>query len=102
MSADNEPMHPLDVIIEGWTQTCHENVVGSSTMCVAFLDEENGQLTYSNIGDGGILVVRNIDPDRAGYRQQNKEREEKMQIVFLSQQQLRGFNLPYQVRAEHM
>ena len=42
-------------------------VVGSSTACIATLDYELDQLTFSNIGDNGIVILRHIDSDVAGY-----------------------------------
>ena len=50
-------MHPLDVIMDAWNMTNSEGVVGSSTICVATLDRKLGQLSYSNVGDCGLLVV---------------------------------------------
>jgi len=97
---EQEAIHPLDVIIDAWTATLNDNVVGSSTFCVATLDDNTNTLSYSNIGDGGVLVVRRIDPLVAGssrsYSTTSSE-DSELQIVFLSQQQLQGFNLPYQL-----
>ena len=47
----------MDVIMDAWNMTCSEGVVGSSTVCVATLDKKLGQLSYSNVGDCGLLVV---------------------------------------------
>ena len=114
---DLEPMHPLDVIIEAWTATLSESIPGSCTICVATIDAELGLLNYSNLGDCGIMVIRRIDTETAGYTHKRygdrgsstssyshmdnnstkKHTESEMQIVFLSQQQLKGFNLPYQL-----
>ncbi len=114
---DLEPMHPLDVIIEAWTSTLSEAIPGSSTICVATIDAELGLLNYSNLGDCGIMVIRRIDTETAGYTHKmygdrastisaygskdsnysKKHSGSEMQIVFLSQQQLKGFNLPYQL-----
>jgi len=41
-----------------------EGVVGSSTVCVATLDQKLGQLSYSNVGDCGLMVLRHIDSGR--------------------------------------
>jgi hypothetical protein len=54
---DLDPVHPLDVIMDAWNRTSSEGVVGSSTICVATLDKKLGQLSYSNVGDCGLLVV---------------------------------------------
>lgn len=43
--------------MDAWNMTNSEGVVGSTTICVATLDKKLGQLSYSNVGDGGLLVV---------------------------------------------
>jgi hypothetical protein len=50
IQSDEEPIHPLDIIIDAWNQTCREKVTGSSTICVATLDNKLNQLSYSNLG----------------------------------------------------
>jgi protein phosphatase PTC7 len=96
-----EPFHPLDVLAEAWNVTVGSKVLGSSTFCFATLDRVKNQLTYSNIGDCGVMVVRHIDSEKAGYMRNRTQprhlRETDMQIAYLSQQQLRSFNLPYQL-----
>ncbi len=57
LHTDLDPVHPLDVIMDAWNMTNSEGVVGSSTICVATLDRKLGQLSYSNVGDCGLLVV---------------------------------------------
>lgn len=47
-------------------------VVGSSTACVAALDYGLEQLTFSNIGDCGVVVLRHIDSNVAGYMREKK------------------------------
>lgn len=95
------PLHPLDIMIDAWTATVEAKVLGSSTLCIASLDTKANQLEYSNIGDCGLMVVRHIDSERAGYmrnRQQPRHlRINDMKIAYLSQQQLRSFNLPFQL-----
>lgn len=50
-------------------------MVGSSTACIATIDHESDQLTFSNIGDNGVVVLRHIDSDVAGYmRERNTPR----------------------------
>lgn len=96
-----DPIHPLDVISEAWENTVAAKVVGSSTICVATLDRKLNQLSYSNIGDCGLMVVRHIDSEKAGYMRNRSQprhlRTSDMKIAYLSQQQLRSFNLPYQL-----
>ena len=75
--------------------------MGSSTLCIVTLDHELNQLSYSNIGDCGLVVIRHIDNDVAGYmRVRNTprdKREHDLRIAYISQQQLKTFNLPYQL-----
>lgn len=74
---------------------------GSSTILVATLDKKLNQLSYSNIGDCGLMVVRHIDSETAGYMRERARprhlRTTDLRIAYLSQQQLRSFNLPYQL-----
>lgn len=81
--------------------TASERVYGSSTMCVATLDSSNRQLLYSNLGDCGIMLLRHIDSPVAGYMRERQlprfQRKNDLRIAYLSQQQLRSFNLPYQL-----
>ena len=67
---------PIDVITEAWEKTNNINdpegadttpVIGSSTICVVAIDLVMNQLYYSNIGDSGLIVLRRIDPEVAGY-----------------------------------
>eukprot|EP00605_Chrysophyceae_sp_TOSAG23-4_P002576 GSChrysophyteH1.ASY1.ANO1.2843.1 assembled CDS len=74
---DSEPIHPLDIVVDAWSATDAEEITGSSTICVASIDNATNQLTVTNLGDCGLMVVRHMP--------------------FLSQQQLKSFNLPYQL-----
>jgi len=98
---DLDPIHPLDVIMDAWNMTANEGVVGSSTICVATLDKKLNQLSYSNIGDCGLMVIRHIDSSTAGYMRERQLprhlRKTDLRTAYLSQQQLRAFNLPYQL-----
>lgn len=51
---------------------CCVQVVGSSTACIAALDYDLEQLTFSNIGDCGVVVLRHIDSDVAGYMREKQ------------------------------
>eukprot|EP00596_Hydrurales_sp_CCMP1899_P005502 CAMPEP_0119043486 /NCGR_PEP_ID=MMETSP1177-20130426/22685_1 /TAXON_ID=2985 /ORGANISM="Ochromonas sp, Strain CCMP1899" /LENGTH=412 /DNA_ID=CAMNT_0007011703 /DNA_START=660 /DNA_END=1895 /DNA_ORIENTATION=- len=98
--SDEEPIHPLDIIIDAWNQTCREQVTGSSTICVATLDNKLNQLSYSNLGDGGLVVMRHIDSETVGYMREKVPRhlrKHDLRVAYLAQQQLRSFNLPYQL-----
>lgn len=98
---DLDPVHPLDVIMDAWNMTTSDAVVGSSTICVATLDKKLNQLSYSNLGDCGLMLVRHIDSETAGYMRERQLprhlRKTDWRLAYLSQQQLRGFNLPYQL-----
>merc|ERR1719424_2026262 len=80
-----------------------EQVVGSTTACIVTLDHESNQLQYANIGDSGVIILRHIQADLAGTvshkinRQQTSGGATDLRITFLSQQQLRSFNFPYQL-----
>lgn len=98
----NGPIHPLDVLVDAWNATSNESdIAGSSTFCIAMLDKTLNQISYSNIGDGGLMVVRHIDSETAGYMRDRSlprhMRTNDLKIAYLSQQQLRSFNLPYQL-----
>ena len=67
MLLDHDPIHPLDVVTDAWTLTSLEKMTGSSTMCVATVDHKLNQLLYCNVGDCGLIVVRHIDSETAGY-----------------------------------
>ncbi|CAM9704782.1 unnamed protein product, partial [Phaeothamnion confervicola] len=94
------PPKPHQVLSAAWEMTVGEKVIGSSTACVATLDYELDQLTFSNIGDNGVVVLRHIDSDVAGYMREKQTprhlRRSDLRLAFISQQQLRSFNLPYQ------
>jgi protein phosphatase PTC7 len=122
---DDAPIRPLDVMVDAWNMTIQEQVLGSSTLCVATLDHVTNQLSYSNLGDCGLVIMRHIDSETAGYMRYkynititiyngfydikrfityNRERQlprhlrkNDLRIAYLAQQQLRSFNLPYQL-----
>ena len=97
----SEPIHPLDVIIDAWNSTTHEEINGSSTICVATFDHSRNQLSYSNLGDCGLIVVRHIDSETAGYMRERQLprhlRKNDLRIAYLAQQQIKSFNRPYQL-----
>ncbi|CAN0576287.1 unnamed protein product, partial [Ectocarpus sp. 12 AP-2014] len=68
------PPKPHEVLMAAWEYTIGEkaSVVGSSTACVAALDYDLEQLSFSNIGDCGVVVLRHIDSDVAGYMREKK------------------------------
>ena len=99
---NTEPIHPYDVLADAWALTTSEKITGSATFCVATLDQKLNQLAYSNLGDSGLLVVRHVDSEVAGGLTRERAtprhlRSNDLKVMFMSQQQLRSFNLPYQV-----
>jgi protein phosphatase PTC7 len=94
-------VRPLDVLSSAWEAIGKEKVVGSCTACVATLDTELNQLSFCNVGDNGIVIMRHIDSDVAGYMRDKTTprplRTNDFRIAFVSRQQLRSFNLPYQL-----
>jgi protein phosphatase PTC7 len=98
---DPEPISPLDAVMDAWSLTRKEQITGSSTICVAALNNETNRLDLSNIGDCGLMVLRHMDSETAGYMRDRDTprhlRDNDLRIAFLSQQQLKSFNLPYQL-----
>eukprot|EP00602_Paraphysomonas_sp_CaronLab_P010957 CAMPEP_0185019004 /NCGR_PEP_ID=MMETSP1103-20130426/1638_1 /TAXON_ID=36769 /ORGANISM="Paraphysomonas bandaiensis, Strain Caron Lab Isolate" /LENGTH=546 /DNA_ID=CAMNT_0027549071 /DNA_START=373 /DNA_END=2013 /DNA_ORIENTATION=- len=101
LGIESEALHPYDIIMEAWHITSAEKVQGSSTICVATVDYNLSQLLYSNVGDGGLMVLRHIDSETAGYMRDRHMprdmRKHDLRVAYLSQQQLRSFNLPFQL-----
>jgi protein phosphatase PTC7 len=95
-------IEPAAVMSAAFNRVKQEDVVGSSTACVGLFDGIRHQLHFSNLGDSGIIVLRHIDSDIAGALKRDRtksrlERNSDLQVTFVSQQQLRSFNHPYQL-----
>lgn len=95
-------IRPGEVLSQAYDRVKEQNVIGSSTACVALFDNIRHQLHFSNLGDSGIIVLRHIDSDVAGALKRNKKtprenRKSDLQAVFVSQQQLHSFNHPFQL-----
>lgn len=93
---------PAELLAQSYERAKDANVIGSSTACVALFDSVHHQLHFSNIGDSGIIVLRHIDSDVASTLQRDRatpraERKSDLRIAFVSQQQLKSFNHPYQM-----
>lgn len=83
---------PQDVLLAAWRRLSKSEVAGSTTACLATLDEEHDALSYVNLGDAGIVVFR--DPSRtSGTAFQGDDKA----VVMVAPQQSRSFNLPYQL-----
>ena len=85
---------PAELMDQAYKRTREANVIGSSTVCVALFDSVRHQLHFSNIGDSGIIVLRHIDSDVASTLQRGST---DLSVAFVSQQQLKSFNHPYQI-----
>lgn len=93
---------PAEVMAQAYQRLKAENVIGSCTACVALFDSIRHQLHFSNLGDSGLIVLRHIDSDVAGSLKRDRvkprtERHSDLQVSFVSQQQLRSFNHPFQL-----
>ena len=93
------------MILDAWNITSSESIVGSSTLCVATLGKKLNQLSYSNIGDCGLVVLRHVsestEAGTVGFSRQSQQSfnaiPQRWRVAYLAQQQLRSFNLPYQL-----
>jgi protein phosphatase PTC7 len=95
-------LSPAKLLANAYEKTKSANIIGSSTVCVGLFDSVHHQLHFSNIGDSGIIVLRHIDSDIAGALRRDKstprvERKSDLRVAFVSQQQLKSFNHPFQV-----
>jgi protein phosphatase PTC7 len=93
---------PAEVLSQAYERVKSENIIGSSTACVALFDSIRHQLHFANLGDSGIIVLRHIDSEVAGSLKRDKmvprtERKSDLRTAFVSQQQLHSFNHPYQL-----
>ena len=92
---------PVEMLAQAYQRVKAADIIGSSTACVAVIDNVRHQLHFSNLGDSGIIVLRHIDSDVAGALKRIKtprtERKTDLRVAFVSQQQLRSFNHPYQL-----
>lgn len=93
---------PAELLAQSYEITKEANVIGSATACVGLFDSVRHQLHFSNIGDSGIIVLRHIDADVAGALRRDRstpkvERKSDLRIAFVSQQQLKSFNHPFQM-----
>jgi len=93
---------PDEVLSQAYERVKVENIIGSSTACIGMFDNTRHQLHFSNLGDSGIIVLRHIDSDVAGALKRDRttpraERKSDIRVAFVSQQQLRSFNHPFQL-----
>lgn len=95
-------LSPAELMAQAYERVRRRNIIGSCTACVARFDGSRHQLHFSNLGDSGLMVLRHIDSDVAGALRRNKttprpDRKSDLRLAFVSQQQLRSFNHPYQL-----
>jgi protein phosphatase PTC7 len=93
---------PSEIMAQAYERVKVENIIGSTTACVALFDKVRHQFHFSNLGDSGLVVLRHIDSDVAGSLKRDKtktrsERTSDLRVAFVSQQQLHSFNHPYQL-----
>lgn len=93
---------PAQVLSQAYDRVKKDDIIGSTTACVALFDNVRHQLHFSNLGDSGIILLRHIDSDVAGALKRNRdiprsERTSDLRVAFVSQQQLKSFNHPYQL-----
>ena len=93
---------PPEILAQAYERVKADNVIGSTTACVALFDNVRHQLHFSNLGDSGIIVLRHIDSDVAGSLKRDRatprsERKSDLRVAFVSQQQLKSFNHPFQL-----
>jgi protein phosphatase PTC7 len=98
----SRPPRPEELLASAHSRAQEMGVVGSSTACVMLFDGAAHQVHFSNLGDSGIIVLRHIDSSVAGVLKRDRvlKREGKrgsdLRVSFVSQQQLKSFNHPYQ------
>lgn len=95
-------MTPAELMGKAYGRLKEDNIIGSSTACVALFDGLRHQLHFSNLGDSGIIVLRHIDSNVAGTLKRDRttprhQRQSDLRVAFVSQQQLKSFNHPYQL-----
>jgi len=93
---------PAEIMAQAYERTKNNNIIGSCTACISLFDGLHHQLHFSNLGDSGIIVLRHIDSDVAGALKRDRttprtERSSDLRVAFVSQQQLRSFNHPFQL-----
>ena len=106
-SPSSDPQHhglvaPVEILAQAYQRVKAADIIGSCTACVGLVDHVRHQLHFSNLGDSGIIVLRHIDSDVAGSLKREAtiprtERKSDLRVAFVSQQQLRSFNHPYQL-----
>jgi len=87
-------LRPQDLVEEAHKRVIKDDIVGSCTSCVSVFDEKSHQIHFTNLGDSGIIVLRHIDIEDTVDTDENKT---NLRVAYVSQQQLKEFNFPYQL-----
>jgi protein phosphatase PTC7 len=69
----------MELLVAGWNKVIADKIVGSSTACIVLLDRERKEINAVNLGDSGLILVRNRE------------------IALRTEQQLHYFNCPFQM-----
>jgi len=57
------PPTPLEILDSAWEMVVSERVEGSCTACVVTLDGRLNQLSYANLGDSGVILLRHVNSE---------------------------------------
>jgi protein phosphatase PTC7 len=77
-----------DILKQAHEKVIEKGVVGSTTATLMAFNNRDHVLSFSNMGDSGIIVLRHVYSD--------KNVDAGLKVTFVSQQQLQSFNHPYQ------
>lgn len=92
------PPSPHYTLHAAWEQIVQEEVIGSCTAMLAMLDVSRSQLVATNIGDSGLMVLRDSNVSQIGSLAHKRVLDnEGWHIHYRSAQQLHDFNQPYQL-----
>jgi len=101
-NSTEEEQQPLlhDMLYRAWRSVTQQQIPGSTTACIVTIDHQVNALSYVNLGDSGLVVLRRASslgtatiPDDDNRRKDKSRRH----LVLVAPQQLRAFNLPYQL-----
>lgn len=94
------PPTPMEVLAAGWKKTAEEGVIGSATASIVALDGFSRQVNIGSIGDCGVILLRNTQMDKVGTLLRGGTLQgirPGWRVAARGMQQLKGFNLPYQL-----
>eukprot|EP00590_Aulacoseira_subarctica_P010447 CAMPEP_0172435874 /NCGR_PEP_ID=MMETSP1064-20121228/71421_1 /TAXON_ID=202472 /ORGANISM="Aulacoseira subarctica , Strain CCAP 1002/5" /LENGTH=712 /DNA_ID=CAMNT_0013184239 /DNA_START=151 /DNA_END=2291 /DNA_ORIENTATION=+ len=93
---------PAEILAKAHERVKANNILAPPLHVLPFFDGARHQLHFSNLGDSGIIIMRHIDSEVAGALKRDRtirreERKSDLRVAFVSQQQLKSFNHPYQL-----